>query len=98
MCVTNCFCPLTRNQVVLYVSVIVGVVALLGMVWGLVFKDKCATWMQCCRIELRDLMFPYAFALSALILEQNGIDATLGLWFAIALAAVVIIASLFPRK
>lgn len=86
------------NRVVSYVSVIVGVVAISGMGYGLLFKDKCASWMQHCNMTLRDLMFPYAFALSALILEQNGIDATLGLWFAIALAATVIIASLFPRK
>lgn len=86
------------NRVVLYVSLFVGVVALCGLVCGLLFKDKCASWMQHCNMTLRDLMFPYAFALSALILEQNGIDATLGLWFALALAATVIIVSLFPRK
>lgn len=86
------------NRLLLYVSVIVGVVALLGMVWGLLFKDKCASWLQHSNLELRDLMFPYAFGLSALILEQNGIDATLGLWFALLLAATVIIVSLLPRK
>lgn len=88
------------NPVVLYISTAVGGIFLIGFLYSLISR-KCisATLSDKMAQIIRDLLsLPYAFALSSVILMSRGINADEGLWFALFLAIVDIVAGILPDK
>lgn len=91
------------SRLLLYISATVGSVALLGFVIRICMiasgRTKNTSVGAGLRQSVRDMFFPYVFVLSSLILMHNGLDASIGLWFATAFALLIIIAGLVkPRR
>lgn len=91
------------NTYLLYISATVGLAAFLGFVIRICMITRGRTKDSSAGTVLRqcvsDLFFPYVFVLSSLILMHNGLDASIGLWFAAAFALLIIIACLMkPRS
>lgn len=89
---------LLGNLLVLHISIIVGVLALLGLVLSILLKNHTPSYKSAIILP-QDFSLPYAFALSSTILQTYGIDATIGLWFSLFLCILVICnAFLFRRQ
>ena len=78
------------DRIVLYISLTVGIVALLCLVLSILLQYK----IPICRftkVQPQDFSYPYVIALSTAILKSHGIDASFGYWFALGLCVLIII-------
>ena len=87
---------LLGDKLVLYISLTVGSIALLGLVLCILLRNKMLSYKAI--ILPQDFSYPYVIALSATILKQNGIDASLEFWFSLFLTIAIIITNLFISK
>lgn len=89
-----------NNRIVWYISLAIAICALVGLVarvWYCV-KNKVAQKYSKLTFTFLGLLFPYSFALSALISDPTGKDSSESLWFA-AFLVILIVAELFlPEK
>lgn len=91
---------LLGNSTILYIAVTVGAVAFLGFLWFLVARNPLPEGMAA-KLDhtVNNLIFAaYPFALSGAIMIERGLEAYEALWFALFVAALVIINGLLPDK
>lgn len=88
---------------VLYISLAIGVAAMLWLMLRgsliLTGKRQPVGVAPVYDEDVNDVFsFPYAFLLSSLIFELNGIDAHMGVWFALILAVLMLLSNHLPNK
>ena len=88
---------LLGDRLILYISLTVGIIALLGLGLCILLKNKMP-FRNSVKINLQDFSLPYAIALSSAIVRSNGIDASIGFWFSLGLTVIIIIGVLIPKK
>ncbi len=88
---------LLGDKLVLYVSVSIGVMALVTLIACLLLKNRKFTNTPLA-FRPHDFALSYAFALSAAILDSKGIDASLVYWTALILAILAIGNTLLRKR
>lgn len=83
---------LLGDRITLYISLSIGVLSLLFLGLSILFKSKIPIY-RFNKIQPQDFSLPYAIALSATILRNNGINASIGFWFSIGLSFLIIISN-----
>lgn len=81
------------DNVVLYISISIGILSLIGLVLSMLCKNNKRAY---CLLKplFKDFSLPYALTLSSLILKNNGIDATIGLWISAILCILTVLTNL----
>ena len=77
------------NKIILYISAAVGILALTLFVYGFFRKYQLQVENILHKV-IEILGLPYGIALSAAILDQNGIDASIGYWFSLLVIILAI--------
>ena len=88
------------NPIVWYISLAIAVCSLVGLaarVWYCI-KNKLAKRYSRLTFTFLGLLFPYSFALSALISDPTGKDSRESLWFAALLCLLILAELLIPQK
>ncbi len=88
---------LMGNKPVLYVSISLGTLAMIGLIGSIVFKKLFLNerLLKAVRILNGDYLLPYVIALSAMILQCNGVDAVFGLWIALGMFILMVSGTVF---
>lgn len=86
---------LLGDKLILYISLTVGSIALLGLILCVLLKNRMPSYKAI--ILPQDFSYPYAIALSAIILKQHNIDASFELWLSLFLTIAVIITNIFIK-
>ncbi len=85
------------STVIMYISSVIGAVALVGLVARIFSKTKTVEQTAISR-DIDDLLqLPYAFALCYAIAALQGVEEPSVLWMAVALAIIVIIPNHIKR-
>lgn len=85
------------NSLILYISLTIGIIALLGLGICIILKNKLSAY-RLEKIQPQDFSLPYAIALSSAILSNHGIDANIGYWVALGLCVLTIGSLLTDNK
>lgn len=87
---------LMNDKPVLYISVIVGSMALIGLILCVLFKSHIPSDKPV-PVLPQDFSLPYAIALSTTILKHNDIDFPLGFWVSLFLS-ILVISNIFTTR
>lgn len=80
---------LLGDRIILFISLNIGVISLLLLGLSILFKSKIPFY-RFDKIQPQDFSLPYAIALSAAILKNNGINASIGFWCSLGLSIIII--------
>lgn len=89
-----------NNRIVWYIALAIAICALVGLVarvWYCI-KNKVAKQTSKLTFTFLGLLFPYSFALSALISDPTGKNSSESLWFAAFLCLLILTEFILPKK
>lgn len=91
---------LDSNSFVWHISLTIAVCALIGLVARVWYclKNKTSKKESSLTFAFLELLFPYSFALSALISDPSGKDTRESLWFAAFLVILIVLELFIPDK